>query len=42
METVQTYPKGLDFEQVKAALMKDRERLREIDRQMKDTIRNIY
>jgi len=39
MEAVQTqptYPRGLDFEQVWAALMEDRENLRETDRMMKE------
>jgi len=41
METVQTpptYPKGLDFEQVWAALMENREQLKETDRLIKESI----
>ena len=42
MAVVQTqaeYPKGLDFEQVWAALMENREQQKETDRQMKETDR---
>jgi hypothetical protein len=44
MGTVQTqpsYPRGLDFEQVWAALMEDRENLKETDRIVKETARQM-
>ena len=39
VQTQQTYPKGLDFEQVWAALMENREQQKETDRLLKETIK---
>jgi len=39
VQTQQTYPKGLDFEQVWAALMEDREHLKETRELLKETIK---
>jgi len=41
MQTQATYPKGLDFEQVWAALMETREYINETARQQKETDRQI-
>jgi len=41
MQTQTDYPRGLDFEQVWAALMENREQQKETDRQMKETDRKI-
>jgi len=41
MQTQATYPKGLDFEQVWAALMENREQIRETSQQQKETDRQI-
>ena len=40
-QTLPDYPRGLDFEQVWAALMENRELQKETDRQMKDTDRQL-
>ena len=40
-QTQPIYPKGLDFEQVWAALMENREQLKETDRQLKETDRIV-
>jgi len=39
VQTQQTYPRGLDFEQVWAALMENREQLKETDRIVKENAR---
>ncbi|MDR0502572.1 MAG: hypothetical protein LBH16_04555 [Treponema sp.] len=41
MQTQTDYPRGLDFEQVWAALMENREQQKETDRQLKETDRQL-